>query len=178
MPVIVVGGSACGVGKTALVCALIRALPEFAWTAVKITGHGHGRSEAIREETIAGEVNDTARYLAAGAKRALLVTAPDCDFVQVLQTLRLSIDPGTPLILESNRIVDYLQPDVCLAVDGEPGLAPKPSYARLREKADAILQPTAEAQGVDGSRPVFAWASAARVSPALQQWIRLRFGLA
>lgn len=178
MPVIVVGGSGRGVGKTALVCGLIRALPEFAWTAVKITGHGHGRPEAIREETMAGQVNDTARYLAAGAKRSLLVTASDNEFVQVLQTLRLSLNADTPLILESNRIVDYLQPDVCLAVDGEPGLKPKPSYARLREKADAILQATAGTQGVDGSRPVFAWATPARMSPALHQWVRLRFGLA
>ena len=178
MPVIVVGGSGRGVGKTALVCVLIRALPEFAWTAVKITGDELGKSAAIWTETMAGEGSDTARYLAAGAQSALLMTATDSDFVQVLQTLRLSIDPDTPLILESNRIVDYLQPDVCLAVDGEPGLAPKPSYARLREKADAILQPTARAQGVDGSRPVFAWATPARMSPALQQWIRLRFGLA
>ncbi len=43
MAVIVVGGSGRGAGKTALVCGLIRALPEIPWTAIKVTSHGHGK---------------------------------------------------------------------------------------------------------------------------------------
>jgi hypothetical protein len=41
MAIIVVGGSNRGVGKTALVSGLIAALPEYRWTAVKITSHEH-----------------------------------------------------------------------------------------------------------------------------------------
>jgi hypothetical protein len=41
MAIIVVGGSNRGVGKTALVCALIAALPEYRWAAVKVTTHEH-----------------------------------------------------------------------------------------------------------------------------------------
>ena len=41
MAIIVVGGSNRGVGKTALVCGLIAALPEYHWAAVKITTHEH-----------------------------------------------------------------------------------------------------------------------------------------
>jgi hypothetical protein len=41
MAIIVVGGSNRGVGKTSLVCALIAALPEYRWVAVKITTHNH-----------------------------------------------------------------------------------------------------------------------------------------
>jgi hypothetical protein len=41
MAIIVVGGSNRGVGKTALVCGLIAALPEYRWNAVKITSHEH-----------------------------------------------------------------------------------------------------------------------------------------
>ncbi len=41
MAIIVVGGSNRGVGKTALVCGLIAALPEYRWAAVKITTHEH-----------------------------------------------------------------------------------------------------------------------------------------
>ena len=37
MAVIVVGGGGRGAGKTALVCGLMRALPEIAWTAMKVT---------------------------------------------------------------------------------------------------------------------------------------------
>src|SRR5208282_4039333 len=77
MAVIVVGGGGRGAGKTALVCGLMRALPEISWTAVKITTHEHGKASPIWEETTPGETTDTARYLAAGARRALLVTAGD-----------------------------------------------------------------------------------------------------
>lgn len=41
MAIIVVGGSNKGVGKTALVCGLIAALPEYRWAAVKISSHMH-----------------------------------------------------------------------------------------------------------------------------------------
>ncbi len=77
MAIIVVGGGGRGAGKTALVCGLMRALPEIPWTAVKITTHEHGHDETtpIWEETAPGGGTDTARYLAAGARRALLVTA-------------------------------------------------------------------------------------------------------
>src|ERR1700733_3773852 len=81
MAIIVVGGGGRGAGKTALVCGLVRALPDISWTAVKITSHEHGHEHGqdnptpIWEETAPGEGSDTARYLAAGACRALLVTA-------------------------------------------------------------------------------------------------------
>ena len=77
MVVIVVGGSGRGAGKTALVCGLMRALPEIPWTAIKVTNHEHGKPTPIWEETAPGEGTDTSRYLSAGARRALLVTADD-----------------------------------------------------------------------------------------------------
>ena len=77
-------------GKTALVCGLIAALPEFFWTAVKISSHFHGRGEAVWEEATPGNGTDTARYLAAGARRALLATAPLKDS---------SPEPDFPLLL-------------------------------------------------------------------------------
>jgi len=49
--IVVVGGSGRGVGKTALVCGLIRALPEIPWTAVKITSDAHAVAKPIFEET-------------------------------------------------------------------------------------------------------------------------------
>ena len=87
MAIIVVGGSGRDVGKTALICGLITALPEFRWTAVKITTHFHGHPEPIWEETEPGQTTDTARYLAAGAARALLVAAPCDDLAALLKEL-------------------------------------------------------------------------------------------
>ena len=47
MAVIIVGGSGRNVGKTTLVCSLIAALPEYRWTAVKISAHEHGHRPSV-----------------------------------------------------------------------------------------------------------------------------------
>ncbi len=66
---IAVGGNSRKAGKTGVICALIRAIPEADWTAIKISPHTH---EAP------GSGGDTGRFLAAGARRALLLdSAPD-----------------------------------------------------------------------------------------------------
>ena len=174
MPVILVGGSGKSVGKTAVICGLIAALREFAWTAVKITSHAHGEREPIWEETTAGQTTDTARYLAAGASRALLVSAQDEMLAQVIHTLWSRIERDSPLIFESNRMVDCLQPDVCLAVDAGADGERKPSFERLRRRADATILrgPDGEMPGL--GKPVFHLAAFDRVSPPLQQWLRVR----
>ena len=46
MAMIVVGGGGRGAGKTALMCGLMRALPEIPWTAMKITTHEHGKADS------------------------------------------------------------------------------------------------------------------------------------
>ena len=42
MSLIVIGGHSRNVGKTSVVAGLIAALPEYNWTAFKITQYGHG----------------------------------------------------------------------------------------------------------------------------------------
>lgn len=134
-------------GKTGLVCAVIAALPEFGWTAVKISGHDYGPARAdasaqgnsratIREELCAGMETDTARYLAAGAWRALLVTRAGQE-VPVDQ-IRRAVGADRNIIFESNRIVDVVKPDVCLALMGE-GTERKASFLRLLRVADAVV---------------------------------------
>ena len=179
MAVIVVGGTHRGVGKTALGCGLIGALREFRWTAVKVTSHEHGRSEALWEETSAGVGSDTSRYLAAGAGRALLASAPESDLSALLDALWARLEPGAHVIFESNRIVEYLEPDLCLMVQGgaEQGfdLAPhKPSFSLAARSADAMVA-RAEADGMAlESRPVFHLANLERVSPEMLGWLRSR----
>src|ERR1700680_4317015 len=85
MSTIVIGGHSRSVGKTSVVAGLIAALPEFNWTALKITQYGHGicsangepcrcatdnHSWAISEEQDRSGKSDTSRFLAAGAVRA------------------------------------------------------------------------------------------------------------
>lgn len=174
MPLIVVGGSGKRVGKTAFICGLIAAMPEFAWTAVKITSHAHGEREPIWEETTAGQGTDTARYLAAGASRALLVSVQDEMLAQVIHTLWSRIERDSALIFESNRIIDCVQPDLCLAVDAEGDGGRKPSFERLWRRADATILRAADEEVLSLGKPIFHLVALDRVSPPLQQWLRKR----
>ena len=87
MAIVVVGGSTKDIGKTALVCAIISALrrlrldrrkdyrPQLrAADTVDRDSRQKIADPTVWEETNPGQETDTARYLAAGARRALLVT--------------------------------------------------------------------------------------------------------
>jgi hypothetical protein len=198
MAIIVVGGSSRGAGKTALVCGLIAALPEFRWTAIKITTHDHGQAGTvfpgpIFEEELPGEQTDTARYLAAGAHRAFLaMPAPrlhtdEPDLTAVLDELWPRFGRGTNLIFESNSVVHHVSPNVCLMVHAIakrelPLPARKPSFFAALHHADALVAPSTRNKHIaDGlclagqdPKPVFRLAALERVSPELLAWIRPR----
>jgi hypothetical protein len=195
MAIIVVGGSNRGAGKTALVCGLIAALPEFAWTAIKITTHDHGQPAPIFEEKLAGDESDTARYLGAGAKRAFLATPPQRahtdapDLTPVLDELWPRFGRGTNLIFESNSVVHHVSPNVCLMVHAIarrelPLPERKPSFFAALNLADAIVAPSPRNRLIpegfcmvgQDPKPVFRLAALERVSPELLEWIRPRLG--
>jgi molybdopterin-guanine dinucleotide biosynthesis protein len=119
--VIVVGGSRRKAGKTTLVESLIRENEEAGWTAIKITPHRHAEARG-----------DTERYLAAGAERALLLQHED------LPRIGEFIAAARNVIVESNSVLDYVRPDVCIFVvdRGET----KPSFARHIGKADVVYR--------------------------------------
>jgi hypothetical protein len=176
MAIIVVGGSGRSVGKTSLICGLIAALPERSWIAVKISSHVHGTPQPVWEEKEAGLGTDTARYLAAGARRAFLLTAPDgADLELVLDQLWAECEVGANFIFESNRILDHVRPDLCLMVRG--GTEPKPSFLSAVGVADAIVVrakadqvPSENLAGRRRPIPVFHLASLEQVSPAMRNW--------
>ncbi|HWF67077.1 MAG TPA: hypothetical protein VN670_07225 [Acidobacteriaceae bacterium] len=180
MAIVVVGGSAKDVGKTGLVCAIISALRDFQWTAVKITGHDYAASlspdnkvhtpaEIIQEETRAGQGTDTARYLAAGARRALLVSRRG-DKIPI-EEIRAAIGADRNLIFESNRIVEELKPDVCLALVG--GDEKKASFEQLFRITDAVVSVGNKDGHFVGEVPHgFQLASIDRLPIDMVQWMR------
>ena len=172
MAVIVVCGGGKDVGKTAVVCRLIAGLREFGWTAVKVTSHAHGKAEAVWEETEAGEGTDTARYLAAGARRALLVSAGDDELEAVVERLRA--EPEVHWIFESNRILRYLRPDVCLAVEGGLRAEAKPSFLGVARPIDAWVGVAERGGGVARGKVRFELAALDRVSAEMVGWVRGR----
>jgi hypothetical protein len=196
MAIIVVGGGGRGAGKTALVCGLMRGLPEIPWTAVKITTHEHGQDKTtpIWEETAPGQGTDTARYLAAGARRALLVTAGEDALGPIVEQIlqehsRASgvINVGAKkvgakkagatragIIIESNSVLRHLSPDVCLCAATSPWAEQKASFDLLMEHVDATVELAAHDHIIEAEKITFRLASLERVSPTMLDWLRER----
>jgi hypothetical protein len=193
MAIVVVGGSTQGVGKTSLICGLIAALREFQWNAVKISTQDHGRSTPVWEEKQPGLGSDAGRYLAAGAARAFLATAPmqdrmcEPDLPAVLDELWPNFGRGTNLIFESNSVVHHVRPNACLMIHavsrkGLPLPERKPSFIAAVGHADAMVvlsneDPTIPAElCLPGQepKPIFHLASLEEVSPELLAWLRPR----
>ncbi|MGA8087227.1 MAG: hypothetical protein WCA10_07970 [Terracidiphilus sp.] len=183
MAILVVGGSTKDIGKTALVCAIISALRDFDWTAVKITALDHigdsvdevSAGAVIREETTAGSETDTSRYLAAGARRALLVMRSGAEVP--VEEIRRAVGADRNVIYESNRIVDAIEPDVCLALVADPIVEWKPSFVRFLRRADALVSfgfPEIEAANLRTEIPRFALQSKERLTPEMVDWLRSR----
>jgi hypothetical protein len=172
MPVIVVGGTGRGVGKTALVCGLIAAYSTFRWTAVKITSHLHGKPEPIWVEVQGGQGADTERYLAVGARQALLVTAPNDEFP--LRALQAGIEPAANVIFESNQIPAYWQPDVCIGVLGGSRDDCKRSFEAFLRRADAFVvagNTDTSSFHLPAGAPLFRLDEPRRLSPEMRTWL-------
>jgi hypothetical protein len=174
MAILVVGGGGRGAGKTALICGLIRAIPDSRWTAVKITTHAHGHSEPVYEEKVAGQGTDTARYLAAGAGCALLVTAHEGTVASLVRRILDEQAARANLIFESNSVLNYLRPDLCLAVATSLKGANKPSFEMVERCADATVALSGHDHVIEGAPIHFHLASLERISPTMCAWIRER----
>ncbi|HEV8525370.1 MAG TPA: hypothetical protein VGQ71_12795 [Terriglobales bacterium] len=185
MAVVVVGGQARKIGKTSLICGLIAALPERQWTAIKITDHAHGltsgREFAITEERDPSAASDTARFLQAGASRALLVSSRQGHLTAALSELRRALAAAGNVILESNSVMRFLRPDVYLLVVDDRVADVKESARDFLELATAVVMVRGDsAKGEAFSPPwlagkeVFGARPSKRVTPELVEFLRRR----
>lgn len=140
--ILAVGSHSRKIGKTSIVCAILRGTPEIRWTAIKISSNRRGLSAGFEsfEETAAGETCDTGRYLAAGAAEAYWLRATDAEMGQAAAVVRTLGADGRAMIIESNRIVERIRPHLyALALDYGVGDF-KDSARRLFVRADAYLR--------------------------------------
>jgi len=117
---VVVGGHTRNIGKTSVTAGIIKRLPEFAWTALKITQFGQGacthgghncdcgpeagQRYALIEEYEPG-TTDSARFLAAGARRAFWLRTAAGELRCALPALNRLAGAGGNLIIESNSVM-------------------------------------------------------------------------
>ena len=117
--IIVVGGNARNVGKTTLICAILQAFPGIPWQVLKVTPHEH----------LPENGGDTTRFLSAGATTAVLRSPNHLP----------ALDTGY-WIVESNRILEVVQPDAYVFLRAEAPPDEKPQERWHLDKADVILE--------------------------------------
>lgn len=140
--VIAIGSHSRKAGKSRLVCDLVRATPEARWTVVKISGHEHGLAESysLEQEHNAAGRHDTSRYLEAGAARSYLLRHAPGRLAEAVPALRELIGAGGNTILESNRIVEHIRPDLHVFVRNAAASEFKAAARAWAGQADVTVQ--------------------------------------
>jgi hypothetical protein len=192
---VVIGGHSRSVGKTSVVAGLIAALPEFEWTAAKITQYGHGvcsakgepcdcatadHAWAISEERDRSGESDTSRFLVAGAAHSLWVRTEQGRLAEAMPALRHRIGGARNVIMESNSVLKFLRPDLYLTVLDPSTADFKSSAQEFLDRADAVIvHETAGApawQAVSlkpvAERPVFRITPPAYVTAEIADFVR------
>jgi len=154
MSLVVVGGHSRSIGKTSVAAGLIAALPEYNWTAMKITQHGHGicsavgepcgcaieydHPYAISEESIPGP-SDSARFLAAGARRSFWLRTAVGQLGNAAAAIREIVQSSENTIVESNSILQFWKPELYLVVVDFATPDFKESALRYLDRADCLI---------------------------------------
>src|SRR5215470_3655614 len=154
MSTIVIGGHTRNVGKTSVVAGLISALPEFRWTAMKITQYGHGicsangeacdcatgdHSWAVTEEKSRDGKSDSSRFLVSGAEHSWWVRTEQGRLAEAMPRVRQILASAQNAIIESNSILRFIKPDLYLTVLDPATEDFKASAQNFLDRADAVL---------------------------------------
>jgi hypothetical protein len=137
---VVIGGHTRSIGKTQLVCDVIRAFPRTEWIAGKVTQYGHGvcaqngadcdcapteHACALDWETRPDTGTDSSRFLAAGAKHSFWLRTKQGYLAEGLPLLRTAVrevssagegNTNQALIVESNSLMQFVKPSLYFAV--------------------------------------------------------------
>ena len=155
---VVVGGHSRNIGKTAVVAGLIGKLRRRGWTAVKVTQYGHGVCSSkgtacgCEPETAGGvehpfaiteeyepSQTDSGRFLAAGAQRSFWLRTPAGELAGAATTIRKILAQSRHVIMESNSVLELIQPDLFLMLLDFGCEDFKPSSLRFLDRADAFV---------------------------------------
>lgn len=153
MAILVVGGHSRNIGKTSVMVGLIEALPAYHWTAFKITQSGEGechhgelrdcapedRPWSITEEQDASGKTDSSRFLLAGARRAFWVRVEPGRLQEALPAIQRKMAQAENVIIESNSIMRFLDPDVYITVLDPAREDFKTSAQNYLARADVVV---------------------------------------
>ena len=151
---VVVGGHSRNIGKTSVVAGLIRKLPHRNWTAMKVTQYGHGvcsrnggacdcatgvdHAFALSQEEEPNR-NDSGRFLAAGARRSYWLRASAANLACAVPAIRKIVAESENAIVESNSLLQFIDPDLYVVVLDFSREDFKASTLRFMNRADAFV---------------------------------------
>ena len=151
---VVVGGHSRNIGKTSVVAGIIRKLRNRHWTAVKITQYRHGVCSRDNEacgceaepehpfalsEEFEPSATDSGRFLAAGAVRSFWLRAPSGELARAAALFEKIRNSSENTIVESNSVLELIDPDVFLMLLDFSCQDFKPSSLRFLDRADAFI---------------------------------------
>lgn len=197
---LVVGGHTRNIGKTSVAAGLIAATRELNWTAVKITQFGHGTCSsegeacecavedpahpfAVTEEHDRASGTDSSRFLAAGAQRSYWVRTAAGQLGHALPALGRIFDSSVHAMVESNSILQFVRPEIYLAVLDFVAEDFKPTGLKYLDRADAVVlirrgaereRWTGVARKLWDSKPRFYVEPPQYVTEAMAAWVRGR----
>ena len=176
--VVAVSGFSSNVGKTTLVCELLRALPG--WEAIKLT-RGHYRScgkdpesccvsDLLRDEPIVRsgrEQNyesgkDTGRFWDAGASNVHWIIATD-DQVESGTREAIGRVQAEGVVVEGNSFLEYLDADVVVMCARAEGGSLKGSARATLAKTDYLYVSALATDGAEARRQFGNWRAQLRI---------------
>ena len=170
-------------------------MPEFRWTALKITQHGHsvcsldGKSchcatddhtWAISEEKDRSGKSDTSRFLVAGAARVWWVRTEQGRLAEAVPTIRRRLVDSENAILESNSVLKFVRPDLYMTVLDPATADFKRSAQEFLDRADAVILHRAPGKGAwagislkpVADRPIFEIQPPDYVTPEIIEFVK------
>jgi hypothetical protein len=170
--VVAVSGFSSNVGKTTLVCELLRRLPG--WEAIKLT-RGHYRScgrdpagccvsDLIRDEPVirsgrdanyqAGK--DTGYFWDAGAANVHWVIVQDDQVERGINEALARVETAG-VVIEGNSFLDYVTPDLAVMCARANGGKVKPSARQALSKSDVLYLSSLDAVGLEARKQFEDW---------------------
>ncbi len=180
--IVAISGFSSEVGKTTLMCDLLRAFPL--WEAIKVT-RGHYRScgkdpnaccvsDLLSDEPVirsGREQNyalgkDTGRYWDAGATNVHWVIVTDAQVEQgIKQAVAQVSAPG--VFIEGNGILEFIKADFVLMVARASGGKIKGSARRALSHSSAIYLSNVTEEGTDERTKFALWRQQSRIDEVL-----------
>src|SRR5437667_1026726 len=182
--IVAVSGFSSNVGKTTLVCELLRQLPG--WEAIKVT-RGHYRScgrdpsgccvsDLLRDEPLirsGRESNyevgkDTGRFWDSGAANVHWVIVKDDQVERGIKEALSSVKaPG--VIVEGNSVLDYVNADIVIMCARADGGKVKPSARRALEKTNFLYLSSLDKDSSTAREQFAAWRANLKLDLAFER---------